>query len=167
MDAEEIIKKLDMRPLPQEGGYYKETYRSSEVIDQDCLPDRYEGSRNVSTAILYLITPKNFSRLHRIKSDEVFHFYMGDPLYMLNLFQDGTVQEPVLGADIAAGQRIQHIVPRGTWQGACLKQGGRFALLGTTVSPGFDFSDYEDCSGHVDRLLQIYPAKKQAIQRLT
>jgi len=163
---EEIIKRFGMKLLPDEGGYYCETYRCPQKIPKDCLPKGYNGERNLSTAILYLITPDHFSRLHRISSDEIFHFYMGDPVYMLNLFEDGPAEELVLGRDILKGEKVQHLVPGGTWQGACLKGDGRFALLGTTVSPGFDFADYQSGEGSEEMLFKKYPAYKESIGKL-
>jgi len=166
MDIEEIIKKFNMKPLSDEGGYYTETYRCPQILRRECLPEGYGGRRNFSTAILYLVTEKHFSHLHRIKSDEIFHFYMGDPVYMLNLFEDGSSKEVVLGTDIRGGQVVQHVVTGGCWQGARLKEGGQFALLGTTVSPGFDFADYQGCRGYMDVLIKKYPGCRKSIERL-
>ncbi len=107
------------------------------------LPSRYGGARAAGTAIYYLLTPDTFSAMHRLASDEIFHFYLGDPVEMLHLHPDGTHQVLVIGPDLEAGQRPQVIVPRHTWQGARLIPGGRYALLGTTVAPAFDYTDYE------------------------
>lgn len=161
-----IIEKYGLKPLPGEGGYYKETYRSKEIIAPSGLGQDYSGARNLSTSILYLVTPQHFSRLHRLISDEVFHFYKGDPVYMLNLFEDGTAQEIILGQNIEAGQKVQHMVPKYTWQGACLLEGGSYALLGTTVSPGFDFADYQDYKGKESELIEKYSQYQPQIEML-
>ena len=165
MNVEEIIRLLDLKPLPEEGGYYKETYRSDEMIPHESLPGRYIGAKSFSTAIYYLLTPEICSSIHRVPSEEIFHFYFGDPVTMLQLFPDGASEVVTIGADLALGQRPQVIVPRGVWQGACLDEGGQFALMGTTVAPGFDFSDYEN--GLRAPLLDKYPDRKEMIIKLT
>ncbi|MEE9370912.1 MAG: cupin domain-containing protein [Sedimentisphaerales bacterium] len=163
--AEEIIEFFAMKPLPAEGGYYVETYRAKEKIAQAALPDRFVGKRNFSTAILYLLTPDTFSTLHRLKSDEVFHFYLGDPVTMLQLHPDGSSEVITLGQDILNGHHIQATVPRDTWQGAFLNRGGNFALLGTTMAPGFESDDFE-LAGQ-EELLKQYPDQRKLILKLT
>lgn len=140
-----------MKPLEKEGGFYVETYRASEKIARMALPVRYTGERNLATAILYLITPEALSRLHRIRSDEIYHFYLGDAVTMLQLHPDGSSKIVELGRDIKRGQSLQVAVPANSWQGAFLKQGGSFALMGTTVVPGFEFDDFE--LAETDKLL--------------
>src|SRR5207245_2095434 len=103
------------------------------------LPARYGTDRWAGTAIYYLLTPDTFSALHRLPTDEVYHFYLGDPVEMLQLWPDGSGRVGTLGQDVRAGQLLQVIVPRGVWQGSRLRPGGAFALLGTTMAPGFDF----------------------------
>ena len=154
-----------MKPLPNEGGYYVETYRSQEKIAQTELPAGYTGERNFSTAILYLLTPDTFSALHRLASDEIFHSYLGDAAIMLQLHPDGSSEVITLGQDIMNGQRIQTSVPRGSWQGCLLSKGGKFALMGTTTAPGFEFADYEE--GGKDKLLEQYPSQRDLISKLT
>lgn len=163
--AEEIIRFLGMVPLPDEGGFYVETYRCKDKITRAYLPDRYTGDRNFATAILYLLTPDTFSILHRVKSDEIFHFYMGDPVTMLLLHPDGSSKIVTLGQDIFHGQLVQVIVPRGTWQGCFLNQGGKFALMGTTVAPGFEVDDFELAKSK--QLLEKYPSQRDLIIHLT
>ncbi len=143
MTVEDIVRLLGLEPHPTEGGYFVETHRTAETVPAEALPDRYGDARAHGTAIYYLLTPDTFSALHRLTSDEVFHFYMGDPVEQLHLLPDGTGRVVTLGTDLDAGHRPQMIVPRGVWQGARLAAGGRFALLGCTVAPGFDFRDYE------------------------
>jgi predicted cupin superfamily sugar epimerase len=161
---EKIIESFGMKPLPWEGGYYVETYRARQKIAKAAPTDQYVGERNLATAILYLITPETFSALHRIISDEIFHFYLGDPVTMLLLNPDGTSEIITLGHDVLNGQRIQVTVPAGTWQGCFLNEGGAFALMGTTVVPGFEFADFE--LGRQEELLGKYPSRHDLIVRL-
>ena len=163
--AEQIISLLGLKPHPEEGGYYVETYRSHETLPGDVLPNRYQESRSFATAIYYLLTPDSFSAMHRLQSDELFHFYLGDPVIMLQLRQDGSGETLTLGTDLLKGMRPQVVVPRGVWQGAGLLPGGRFALLGTTVAPGFEFADYE--AGQRDLLINAYPQFRDIIGCLT
>ena len=163
--AEQIISILNLRPHPEEGGYYSETYRSSRLLPAEALPRRYGGTRSISTAIYYLLTPDTFSAMHRLGSDEIFHFYLGDPIDMVQLWPDGSGRLVTLGADIVSGMRLQEVVPEGVWQGCALRPGGALALLGTTVAPGFEFADYENGSREV--LTEQYPEYKERIRALT
>ena len=163
--ADELIALLNLQPHPKEGGFFRETYRAPEAWPAAALPARYRGDRSASTAIYYLLTPNSFSALHRLQTDEVFHFYLGSPVRMLQLLPDGTGRTLVLGPDIRNGQHVQVVVPRGVWQGSLLEPGGDFALLGCTVAPGFEYADYE--SGGRDALLAQYPAFADLIRRLT
>jgi predicted cupin superfamily sugar epimerase len=152
---EDIIKKLDLKPLSGEGGYFKETYRSNIYVSINLGNDKKIVSRNLQTAIYYFITPKDFSALHRLKSDEIFHFYAGDPVEMIQISEDGVMKKIIIGSDIMNNQLPQVVVPNGTWQGTRLLPGGKWALLGTTVSPGFEFSDFE--LGNREELLKLFP----------
>lgn len=163
VDANEVIAALDLRPLPREGGYYRETYRSELRLPSGLFGQATEKS--LATAIYYLLTPDSFSALHRLPADELFHFYLGDPVLMLQLDPEGGGRVVTLGTDLASGQAPQALVPRGVWQGSCLAGGGKFALLGTTMSPGFDFADYEP--GERALLKSRYPAFAQWIDCLT
>jgi predicted cupin superfamily sugar epimerase len=164
MTAEELIRRLNLQTHPKEGGYFHETYRAAESLPADALPTRYGAARSVSTAIYYLLTPDTCSALHRLQSDEVFHFYGGGAVEMLHLFPDGSGRTVILG-DLASGGQPQVVVPRGVWQGSVLKAGGEFALLGCTVAPGFDYADYE--SARRDDLIARYPQFADLIRRLT
>jgi predicted cupin superfamily sugar epimerase len=164
-DAAEILRMLDLRPLPHEGGYYRETYRSADRLPHAALPAGYAGDKAAGTAIYYLLTPDTFSALHRLPTDEIYHFYLGGPVHLLQLLPDGSGQVVVLGPDLRAGQRPQAVVPRGVWQGSFLAPGGAFALLGTTMAPGFDFSDYEP--GDRADLCARYPTFPDLIIQLT
>ena len=166
MNVEKIIEYLGLEPLPGEGGFYRETYRSSDKkIPADMLPERYSSDKHIATAIYYLLTPETFSAIHRLISDEIFHFYLGDPVTMLQLHPDGSGETITLGPDIEAGQRLQCVVPQGVWQGMHLNTGGSFALMGTTVSPAFDFDDYQPARR--EDLIQKYPDFAEIIERLT
>lgn len=163
--ADDLIRLLGLQPHPKEGGYFRETYRADESLAADALAARYGNSRAVGTAIYYLLTPTTYSALHRLRSDEVFHFYLGGPVRMLQLLPDGTGRTVILGPDVAAGQQVQVVVQRGVWQGSRLEPGCEFALLGCTVAPGFDYADYE--AGMRDELIAQYPQFAEMIRRLT
>jgi len=168
MSVEELIQLLGLRPLPGEGGRYAETYRSADVVPGEALPGRFGGqSRSLGTAIFYLLTGEadSFSALHRLRGDEVYHFYLGDAVEMLLLHPDGSNQSLRLGQDLAAGERVQVMVPAGVWQGSRLAPGGGYALLGTTMSPGFDPADFE--LGVRAELIERYPSERERILRLT
>jgi len=165
LTAERIVELLGLEPLPREGGRFAESYRAGEGTAAAALPARYGGARRFSTAIYYLLTPDAFSALHRLRSDEVFHFYLGDPVEMLQLRPDGSGALLRLGTDLAAGERPQVVVPRGVWQGARLAAGGRLALLGCTVAPGYEPEDFE--AGRRDDLIAGWPEFRDLIVRLT
>jgi uncharacterized protein len=164
LTAEQIRELLQMRPHPIEGGYFAETYRGSPMLPQSLLPG-YPGDRAISTAIYYLLTPDTFSLMHRVRGDEMFHFYLGDPVEMLQLTPDGSGEVIVLGQDIAAGTRLQHTVTGGVWQGSRVRAGGKYALLGTTMAPGFEYEDYE--TGQRQDLIARYPDFSHLITSLT
>lgn len=163
--ASKLIAALGLQPHPMEGGFFRETYRSADTLSASSLPQRYGRDKSAGTAIYYLLTPETFSAMHRLPTDEIFHFYLGDPVQMLQLFPDGTGRTLILGTDVLAGQSPQVVVPRGVWQGSLLLPGGEFALLGATLAPGFDYSDYE--AGARDQLTSQYPAFADFIRRLT
>jgi predicted cupin superfamily sugar epimerase len=159
MTADEVIELLKLQPHPVEGGYFRETYRCADSLV------RNGGRRSISTAIYYLLTPKTVSALHRLPGDEVFHFYAGDPVRMLQLWPNGSTRTLVLGTDLKAGQVPQLVVPGGVWQGSVLVDGGAWALLGATMAPGFDYADY--VAGNRTELVARYPSEVRMIERLT
>ncbi len=163
--ADQIIEHFGMRPLPEEGGYYVQTYRCSETLDAESLPERYTGGRRLATAILYLLTPDTFSAMHRVRSDEIWSFHLGDPVQMLQLKPDGRGDTVILGSDVLKGQTVQTVVRAGTWQGARLVEGGSLALMGTVVAPGFEFEDFE--LALPGRLMESYPENIDLIRALT
>jgi len=138
MDAQSYIRYLNLLPHP-EGGYYKETYRSHSEQNFE----NFSGKRNCSTGIYFLIEKNNFSAFHKIKSDEMWHFYGGDALEVIEITVSGELKITEIGNDIKNGQYLQYVVPAGNWFGSRVKKGGEFSLVGCTVSPGFDFTDFE------------------------
>jgi predicted cupin superfamily sugar epimerase len=166
MTADEVKKLLGLKPHPREGGWYVRTYEAVELVAAEAFADgRYAGARRTGTAIYYLLEPDTFSEMHRLQSDEVFHFYAGDAVEMLQLREGGRGTTIVIGNDLLRGQRPQAMVERGVWQGSRLVKGGRWALLGCTVSPGFEFEDYED--GERAVLCAGWPEFAEKIKALT
>ena len=165
MTADEIKKLLNLEPHPYEGGWFRQTWCFEEVIPHVALPTRYSTARAAGTCIYYLLEPDTFSEMHRLVSDEIFHFYYGDPVEMLQLLPDGSARTIILGNDLTRGHHPQLIVPKNIWQGSRLLPGGRVALLGCTVSPGFDYADYE--TGRRDVLLREYLQFADLITALT
>jgi uncharacterized protein len=159
MTAEEIKKLLRLDPHPVEGGFYRRTYTSPGQVQ---LP---RGLRPQGTAIYYLLESGTFSEMHVLESDETFHFYLGDPVEMLQLYPDGRSAVLVLGSDLAAGHQVQVVVPAGVWQGTRLRGEGKMALLGCTVTPGFDFADYRNAT--YSELTATWPGESARIRALT
>lgn|SRR5512133_2367626 len=164
LSADDIKKQLGLVAHP-EGGFYVQTYKSQDRLPKDSVDKRYAGARAAGTAIYYLLEPGTFSEMHRLKSDEIFHFYLGDPVEMLQLWPDGSSRRVVLGSDLKGGQNLQVVVPKDVWQGSHLVEGGRLALLGCTVAPGFEFEDY--ASGSRESLIRQYPREQELIAKLT
>jgi predicted cupin superfamily sugar epimerase len=165
-DAAFWIERLDLRPHP-EGGYFRETYRAAETIAADGLPERFDGPRAFGTAIYFLLTREAFSAFHRIRSDELWHFYAGDAVTLAILDADGKgrLATQCLGRDPVRGAMPQVVIPAGAWFAAEVASAGSFALVGCTVAPGFDFADFE----LADRgtLVERYPQHRNVIERLT
>jgi predicted cupin superfamily sugar epimerase len=159
MTADEIKTLLHLEPHPMEGGSFRQTYISAERVELA------RGPRSVGTAIYYLLEAGTFSEMHVLASDEIFHFYLGDPVEMLQLYPDGRSAIFVLGPDLAAGQHVQLVVPAGVWQGTRLIGDGKVALLGCTVTPGFDYADYR--SGSYEELAAKWPTEAERIRKLT
>jgi len=162
--AQELITNLQLVRHP-EGGWFRESYRSGETAPAQALPERFTGSRAFSTAIYFLLEQGDYSALHRIKSDELWFFHGGTSLTIQLLTADGINSAIRLGANIAAGEVFQAMVPAGTWFGAEMSGAGEYSLVSCTVAPGFDFVDFE--MGVRDTLLQQYPDHAALINRLT
>lgn len=159
MTADEIKALLRLEPHPAEGGFYRRTYTSMGHVPLT------RGNRALGSAIYYLLEPGTFSEMHMLACDEMFHFYLGDPVEMLQLADDGGSAVFTLGQHLEAGELVQLLVPAGVWQGARLVEGGKVALLGCTVTPGFDFADYY--SAGYDELVAKWPEQAERIRALT
>lgn len=165
LTAARIIALLQLEPLTIEGGYFRQTYLAAEQTDGAALPARYRRSKSLGSAIYYLLHDGNFSALHRLPTDEIYHFYLGDPVDLVLLHPGGTHEVVTLGADLEAGQRPQAVAPCGAWQGSRLAHPGGWALLGTTMAPAYDEQDFE--LGNRETLLGQYPARADDIRALT
>jgi predicted cupin superfamily sugar epimerase len=163
-DATYWIEKLGLEQHP-EGGYYRQTYRADLILPQEALPTQFTGSRPASTAIYFLLGGEDFSALHRLRSDELWHFYVGGSLIVHVLEENGQHSEIQLGSDPEAGEVLQAVVKAGRWFASRLKDSRSFALVGCTVAPGFDFGDFELAKR--EDLLERYPQHRQLIQSST
>lgn len=161
-DAKYWIEHLELTRHP-EGGWFRESYRCAETAPARGLPDRFGGPRSFCTAIYFLLERGDISALHRLKSDEIWHFYEGDPLAVHVIDPRGESFELLLGRDAGRGERLQAVVPAGCWFGA--ESRGNFSLVGCTVSPGFDFSDFQ-MAGRTE-LTGLFPHRAGLIERLT
>ncbi|NNN31540.1 cupin domain-containing protein [Streptomyces sp. S3(2020)] len=152
MTPEDLVAHYGLEPIPREGGLFRRTWAGPERAD-----GRPEGS-----AVVVLLTSDDFSALHRLPGDEVWHFYLGDPLELLLLSPDGTSSTPVLGPDVLTGQHVQLTVPAGTWMGARTR--GAWTLFGCTMAPGFTYEGYEH--GESGALMARYPGEAERIAGL-
>lgn len=163
MTVQQLIQQYNLQPHP-EGGWYKETYKSDEYISGSTLPERFGGSRVFSTAIYFLLEQGNFSAFHRIKSDECWHFYAGDPLVVYVMQLNGRLDIIHLGNDIEKGQVFQFVVPANCWFASRPAPGSTFCFVGCTVAPGFDFTDFE--LAKASSLTALFPQQKVIIEEL-
>jgi predicted cupin superfamily sugar epimerase len=157
------IEKLQLQEHI-EGGAFKEVYRSEMVIPQAVLSEDFKGNRNAGTSIYFLLQQGQFSALHKIASDEIWHFYYGDPLIVYEITTSGELIEHTLGANFEAGERFQCVVKAGSWFGAQPAPGSSYSLVGCTVAPGFDFADFE--LAQKESLLLQYPRLSSVIRML-
>ncbi|MVM32356.1 hypothetical protein GO755_20080 [Spirosoma sp. HMF4905] len=167
MTAADYVRLLNMQPHP-EGGYFAEMYRSAESISKAALPNRFGGDRSFSTAIYFLLENHHISTLHRIQSDEVWHFYAGGPLEIFVISPTGALTVIRLGNRLNQGEVFQAVVPAGCWFGSkpiLTPEGPSFSLVGCTVAPGFDFNDFEIADRGI--LLQEFPQHRAVIELLT
>lgn len=160
----QLIKSLDLLPHP-EGGFYKETYRSEGFISKNALPNPFNGDRSYCTGIYFLLTSNTFSAFHRIKQDEMWHFYDGGTLLVHVITPEGVYYTINLGKNFENGEVPQAVVPAGCWFGATVKNQEDYSLVGCTVSPGFDFEDFE--LAKQNELSQIFPQHHSIIKALT
>jgi len=161
-DSAYWINSLGLLPHP-EGGFYKETYRSNEEITNNALPDRFSGNRSFATAIYFLLEEGNFSAFHKIKSDEIWHFYDGSPVLIHTIDNDGTLITYKLGNSPIDGVFPQITIPANTWFAS--ESTGNFSLVGCTVSPGFDFNDFE--MANRKRLVNLFEKHRAIIEKFT
>jgi len=159
----QLIETYNLEPHP-EGGWYKQTYKSNEEIDAGALPERFGANRAFSTAIYFLLEKGNFSAFHRIKSDECWHFYAGDPLLIYIIEQNGDLIVIALGNDLEKGQTFQCVVPANCWFASRPAPKSEYSFVGCTVSPGFEFEDFE--LADVTALSVMYPQHKSIIKEL-
>lgn len=158
------IEKLGLQPHP-EGGYYRQTYRASLELAQQALPPQFTGPRAASTAIYFLLQGDDFSAFHRLRSDELWHFYLGRSMVVHVIEDDGQYSRIHLGSDPEAGQALQAVVRAGCWFASQVLGGDSFALVGCTVAPGFEFDDFELAKRQ--ELVRRFPQHRELIERLT
>jgi uncharacterized protein len=163
-DARYWIDKLALEAHP-EGGYFRQTYRSDIGFEKEALPPGFSGRRAASTAIYFLLEGENFSAFHRLRSDEVWHFYAGGPLLVHGIDHHGRYSEIQLGNEPESGQVFQATVKAGCWFASCVRDFESYSLVGCTVSPGFDFEDFE--LARRDELAALYPQHRKLIETLT
>jgi predicted cupin superfamily sugar epimerase len=163
-DAKYWIQKLELKPHP-EGGFYRQTYKADLVLPRQALPPQFTGPRAASTAIYFLSEGENFSAFHRLRSDELWHFYAGAPLLVHVIGESGNYSTILLGSDPEAGEVLQEVVKAGCWFASHVADWKSFALVGCTVAPGFDFEDFE--LAEREQLVQRYPQHRDVIKKLT
>ena len=163
-DASSIISQLELLPHP-EGGWYREVYRSEDVIPADSLPARYKSPHCFSTSIYFLLESHNFSAFHRISSDETWHFYLGSPVVICIISPEGDLAQVTMGNNLSEGQCLQYTIPRNCWFAAKVVDKNSFTLVGCTVAPGFEFADFELASRK--QLIDLYPVHTDLISGLT
>lgn len=161
--AADLVTSLGLVPHP-EGGHYRETYRARDTIAAQALPDGFSGARSISTAILYLLEADDFSAFHRIRSDEIWHFHLGGTLWIHEIDPVGKLTTTRLGADVAGGEHLQHVVLAGHWFAAQPAPSTSYSLVGCTVAPGFAFEDFEMADPAA--LAAQWPAHQALIERL-
>jgi predicted cupin superfamily sugar epimerase len=163
MTPESLVQRYRMERHP-EGGYFTETYRSTERVEKSALPERFGGTRHVSTAIYFLLVGEEFSSFHRIKADELWHFYTGDALDVHMISPEGVYSVATVGPDPQKGHSFQHVVPAGYWFASRCTTSTGFSFVGCTVAPGFDFDDFE--LAKADELVAKFPAHDNIIRSM-
>lgn len=156
------IDRLNLQPHP-EGGFFRQTYKSQVSLPRNALP--HAGRRSASTAIYFLLDGKNFSAFHRLRSDEMWHFYAGVPLAVHVIDRAGNYSKHVLGPEPDAGQSFQAVVPADSWFASHVEDRSSYSLVGCTVAPGFEFEDFE--LAHRKELIALYPQYRDLIETLT
>ncbi len=167
LSAADIIRHFDLKPLPVEGGYYRVTYTGDLRLPASVLPPSIRSERPAKSAIYYLLTANTISRLHRLESDEMWHFYLGDSVDLFVFGTEDDYTKVELGHDLLDGQTVQAVVPAQSWFGARLQTGGGWALMACTLAPAYsdeDFSLPDDAE--FDSLLARYPAQQNILHEL-
>jgi len=164
MSSKDIINKLNLESHP-EGGYFKETYRSSETINESCLSKVFKGNRNYSTSIYYLLESGDFSAFHKINQDETWHFYLGSTIELKIINNEGSLSTIYIGNNILNGEVLQYTVPKNEWFAAKIIDSESYSLVGCTVAPGFDFNDFTLANRAA--LIKDYPQHKAVINAYT
>ena len=162
--AQILIKNLNLVKHP-EGGYYTEIYRSTDKINKEHLPDRFNSSRAFNTAIYFLLTNDDFSSFHKLKADEIWHFYSGSPLILYEIDNDSILHKSVLSSDMTEDTTFTKVVKAGNWLAAEVTQKDSYSLVGCTVSPGFEFDDFELAKR--EELISLHPQHRNIIEKLT
>ena len=163
-EYETLVKQLNLKKHP-EGGFFRETYRSKEIIPKKALPKRFNGDRSFSTGIYYLLCKDDFSAFHRIKQDELWHFYGGTSLIIHVIDTEGVYSLVKLGRDLSEGESLQTIINAGCFFAAEVRDKNSFSLVGCTVAPGFDFQDLEILKR--EELIGLFPKHEALIKRFT
>ena len=160
----ELIDFYELEGHP-EGGFFKETYRSKGLISKSSLPGNFSGDRNYSTGIYFLLTSDTFSAFHKINQDEMWHYYEGSPITIHMIDNEGVYHSQKLGLNIEEGEQPQYTVPAGVWFAANVNEAHSYTLVGCTVSPGFDFADFE--LADPEKLILSFPKHEHLIRRFT
>jgi predicted cupin superfamily sugar epimerase len=163
-DAKLYIERFYLQPHP-EGGYFKEIYRSGEIILPESMPRKLKKERSVSTSIYFLLEGKQVSKFHRLQSDEIWHFYDGSGINIYIIDDKGNLSNVILGKDVEKGEVFQAVIPAGHWFAAEVTKSNSFALVGCTVAPGFDFEDFELADRN--EMLESFPLHEIIIKKFT
>ncbi len=164
MTAKQLIAKFDLAEHP-EGGYFRETYRSEGIIKNESLPNEFNGNRNYSTSIYFLLTDEKFSAFHKINQDEIWHFYKGSPLKLHMISPEGDYSFIIIGNNIEANETPQFVVPARYWFAAEVIDSNSYSFTGCTVAPGFDFNDF--VLPKRKELIELFPKHTDIIKKLT
>lgn len=162
-NADFWIENLQLQPHP-EGGYFREVYRSKETISADLLLVRYNSERSFATSIYFLLKSDQISAFHRLKSDEIWHFYAGSPITVYMIDKEGCLSKNICGRDVLNNEQLQLVIPHGCWFAAEVNQADSYSLVGCNVAPGFDFSDFE--LADKETLEKSFPQHKQLIGQM-
>ena len=159
-----LLENLQLLPHPG-GGFYKEVYRSQGIIPKTALSQKFSGDRSYCTSIYSLLTSENFFGFHKVKQDEIYHFYGGSSLTVHTISQEGNYLKRKLGMDLENGEQPQLVIPAECWFASNVEAEYSYALIGCTVAPGFHFDDFE--SAQRKTLSEKYPQLKDIIHKFT